>query len=95
MAAKYLVDQDLVQSAMVQVVYTLGRAEPIHLHVDGMGEKTRGSKIDFTNLIKQEFDFRPEAIVERLDLRHPMYQSTASYGQFGRVGVPWEQIYTK
>ena len=90
LAAKYLVDQDLVQSAMVQVVYTLGRVEPIHLHVVGMGEKSRGSKIDFTNLIKQQFDFRPEAIVERLALRKPMYQAAAVYGSFGREGFPWE-----
>lgn len=90
-AARYLVDQELVQSAMVQVVYTLGRAEPIHLHVVGMGEKTRGAKMDFTNLIKQEFDFRPEAIVERLELRKPVYQSAAVYGNFGREGFPWER----
>lgn len=95
MAAKYLVDEDLVQSAMVQVVYTLGRSEPIHLHVVGMGEKTRGSKMDFTNLIKQQFDFRADAIVERLDLRKPIYQSLASYGSFGRVGVSWEDTATK
>lgn len=94
-AARYLVDQDLVQSAMVQVVYTLGRIEPIYLHVVGMGEKTRGSKMDFTNLIKQQFDFRPEAIVERLDLRKPIYQSLASYGQFGRIGVSWENSSTR
>jgi S-adenosylmethionine synthetase len=90
MAARYLVDQDLVQSAMVQVVYTLGRSEPIYLNVVGMGEKSRGAKIDFTNLIKQQFDFRPEAIVERLDLRRPIYQSAAVYGSFGREGFPWE-----
>lgn len=90
-AARYLVDQDLVQSAMVQVVYTLGRSEPIHLHVVGMGEKSHGSKTDFTNLIKQQFDFRPQAIVERLNLCRPIYQSTASYGCFGREGFPWEE----
>ncbi len=90
-AARYLVDQDLVQSAMVQAVYILGRSEPIHLHVVGMGEKSRGSKTDFTNLIKQQFDFRPEAIVERFNLRRPMYQSAAAYGSFGREGFPWEK----
>lgn len=89
-AARYLIDQDLVQSAMVQIAYTLGRTEPIHVQVVGMGEKSRGTKIDFTNLIKQEFDFRPEAIVERFDLRRPFYQSAASYGSFGREGFPWE-----
>jgi len=63
----------------------------VHVHVMGAGEKTRGSKMDFTNLIKQHFDFRPEAIVERLDLRRPLYQASSLYGSFGREGFPWEQ----
>ena len=90
-AAKYLVDEGLVAAAMINVVYTLGRAEPIYLNVVGMGEKSRGTKTDFTNLIKQQFDFRPEAIVERLDLLKPIYQASAVYGSFGRDGFPWEE----
>jgi len=89
-AARYVVDQGLSTSALVHVVYTMGRAEPIHLHVLGMGEKSRGVKTDLTALIKKEFDFRPEAIVERLNLRQPIYQRTAIYGCFGREEFPWE-----
>lgn len=92
LAARYLVDQDLVASALVNVVYSLGRSEPIHLQVVGVGEKSHGVKTDFTNLIKQQFDFRPEAIVERLDLRRPIYQATAVYGHFGRDQFPWEKV---
>ena len=94
-AAKYLVDEGLVSAAMINLVYTLGRGEPIHLNVVGMGEKAHGTKTDFTNLIKQQFDFRPEAIVERLDLLKPIYQASAFYGQFGREGFPWEGIVKK
>jgi S-adenosylmethionine synthetase len=100
LAARTLVDEELVASAMVNVVYTLGRLEPIHVHVIGMGEKSRGAKLsggagsglagDLTNIIKQKFDFRPEAIVERLDLLRPIYRSTAIYGHFGKEGLPWE-----
>ncbi len=89
-AAKALVDQGLVASALVNVVYTMGRAEPIYLSAVGTGEKSRGSKLDLTALIKKDYDFRPEAIVERLNLRQPFYQRSALYGCFGREGFPWE-----
>jgi len=90
-AARYLVDQGFVGAALVQLVYTLGRAEPIWMHVSGIGEKSQGTKMDFTNLIKQQFDFRVEAIVERFDLLQPHYQSLATYGQFGREACEWEE----
>lgn len=89
-AARVLVDQGLVSAAMINVVYTLGRAEPIVISALGMGEKSRGSKIDLTAIIKKSFDFRPEAIVERLDLKKPIYRYTSVYGSFGREGLPWE-----
>jgi S-adenosylmethionine synthetase len=38
------------------------------------------------------FDFRPRAIIERLDLLRPIYRSTTNYGHFGRAGLPWETI---
>lgn len=87
-AAKWLVEQELASSAMVNVAYTMGKAEPVHIKVQGLGAKSRGAKMDLTNAVKQEFDFRPEAIVERLDLLQPIYQQTAVYGHFGRE-FPW------
>jgi len=89
-AARHLVEQGLVSSALVNVVYTLGRAEPIHVHAVGTPEKSRGAKLDLTEIIKQRFDFRPEAIAERLDLRTPRYREAACFGQIGRAGFPWE-----
>jgi len=89
--ARYLVEQGLASSAMVSLVYSMGRAEPVHLQAVGMGEKSRGSKMDLTNLLKQTFDFRPEAIAERLNLFQPVYRATATYGHFGRSGFPWEE----
>ena len=91
-AAKYLVDEGLASSALVNVVYTLGKAMPTHVHVVGMGEKSKGAKMDLTNLIKEKFDFRPEAIVERLDLKQPIYGQTSLYGHFGREGFSWEDV---
>lgn len=89
-AARYLVEEGLCSSAMVNVVYTMGRSEPIHVEARGVLEKSRGAKMDLTNLLKQKFDFRLEAIVERLELAQPRYRQTAVYGHFGRIGFPWE-----
>ena len=44
-----------------------------------------------SKIIEKEFDFRPLAIIEKLDLRKPVYKQTASYGHFGRKGFSWEQ----
>ncbi|HBR80988.1 MAG: S-adenosylmethionine synthase [Candidatus Uhrbacteria bacterium GW2011_GWE2_45_35] len=90
--AKYLVSQGLAESAMVTLVYTLGRSEPIMIEVRAVGEKSRGAKMDFTNLVKEKFDFKLESIVKKLDLKKPRYRSVAVYGQFGREGVPWEEV---
>ena len=96
-AARYIVEQGLAAAALVNVVYSMGRAEPIHVQATAMGVKLPGGAGsglqagDITNLIKQKFDFRPSAIVERLNLLQPLYRATASYGHFGRAGFPWEE----
>lgn len=90
-AARYLVEQGLATSAMVSLVYSMGHAQPVHLHATGMGEKSRGAKMDLSALLQKTFDFRPEAIAERLNLFQPVYKATATYGHFGRAGFPWEE----
>jgi S-adenosylmethionine synthetase len=40
--------------------------------------------------VKERFDFRPRAIIERLSLLRPIYRQTINYGHFGRAGLPWE-----
>ncbi len=42
--------------------------------------------------MKQRFDLRPAAIIEKLGLRRPIYTPTAAYGHFGREGFPWEEL---
>lgn len=90
--AKALVSQDLAESVMVSLAYTMGRNEPVMVDVKATGPKTRGSKMDFSNLVKQQYDLRLEAIAERLDLKKPRYRATAVYGHFGKEGLPWEEI---
>ena len=42
--------------------------------------------------VKERFDFKPRAIIERLGLLRPIYRQTAAYGHFGKAGLPWEEI---
>ena len=47
---------------------------------------------DLSPELRKQFDFRPRAIIERLDLRKPIFQGTAAYGHFGKPGFAWEEI---
>lgn len=82
-AAVSIVSQGLAQNCLIRSVYSLGKSEPVFL------EAKSGDGKDLTDYVKMKFDFRVEAIVERLDLRRPMYRATATYGHFGKEGLPW------
>lgn len=85
-AAKNLVAEGAAGSVLISTGYTMGHAEPIFLHAQtGTGE-------DISDAVKERFDFRPAAIVERLDLARPIYAQISTFGQFGREGLPWEEI---
>jgi S-adenosylmethionine synthetase len=68
------------------VAYAIGVAEPFAIGVDTFGTGSVRAAEDFV----WRFDFRPGAIIERLDLRRPIYRSTTNYGHVGRPGLPWE-----
>ena len=85
-AAKNIVANGLAKKCFVSVAYAIGRAEP--LMVEAVDENGK----DLDEFIQENFDFRPQAIIERLNLRRPIYLQTAAYGHFGKVGLPWEQI---
>lgn len=87
-AAKNIVANGLAQNCTVSVAYAIGRAEPLMVHADTSDGK------DLSVLVKEKFDFRPAAIIERLNLRRPLYLATAAYGHFGKPGLPWEEIIT-
>lgn len=82
--AKNLVASGKAEKCLVSVAYAIGRAEP--LMVEALNEKGES----LTHFVSQKFDFRPKAIIERLDLRRPIYLQTAAYGHFGKAGLPWE-----
>ncbi|MDZ4385559.1 MAG: methionine adenosyltransferase domain-containing protein, partial [Candidatus Moranbacteria bacterium] len=62
------------------------KAEP--LMVEALNEKGES----LAEIVKKNFDFRPQAIIETLGLRLPIFQETAAYGHFGKEGLPWERI---
>ena len=85
-AAKNLVANGYAKEALVSVAYAIGHAEP--LMVSGVDEKGG----DLSDLVRNRFDFRPKAIIQKLGLRRPIYLQTASYGHFGKTGLPWEDV---
>lgn len=84
--AKNLVSKGLTKDVLVSVAYAIGKAEPLMIEAkDGNGKS-------LSKYVKKNFDFRPLAIIERLNLRTPIYLQTAAYGHFGKTGLPWEEI---
>ena len=89
--AKNLVAAGAASRCEVQVAYAIGMARPVSILVETFGtEKVDPIKIE--DAIQEIFDLRPAAIIRDLDLRRPIYKSTAAYGHFGREEFPWEQI---
>ena len=89
--AKNLVAASLADKCEVQLAYAIGVAKPVSVRVDTFGTG-KMSEDKLCELICEHFDMRPDAIIERLDLRRPIYAQTAAYGHFGRddISLPWE-----
>jgi S-adenosylmethionine synthetase len=90
--AKNLVAAGLAERCEVQVSYAIGRAEPTSIAVETFATG-RLPESELLRLVRANFDLRPAAIIENLDLRRPIYFPTAAYGHFGRddVEFPWER----
>ena len=90
-AAKNIVAAGLASRCEIQLAYAIGVARPLSINVETFGTgKIADTRI--AELIDENFDLRPGAIIRDLDLRRPIYQQTASYGHFGRddIELPWE-----
>ena len=81
--AKNIVAAGLAEKCEIQVAYTIGRADPVSVMVGAYSTGVIPSQ-ELTEIVKKEFDLRPAAIIERLDLLRPIYQKTSNYGHFGR-----------
>ena len=80
---KNIVAAGLAQKCEIQIAYTIGRAQPVSVMVGAYGTGVVPSS-ELTEIVKKEFDLRPAAIIERLDLLRPIYRKTCNYGHFGR-----------
>ena len=90
--AKNIVAAGLADRCEVQVAYAIGVAEPVSLMVNTFGTgKIDEDKIE--SMVKDNFDLRPKAIIQTLDLLRPIYRKSAAYGHFGRTETEftWER----
>lgn len=91
--AKNVVAAGLAKECLVQVAYAIGVAEPVSIFVN-----TKGTGVipdsEISKMISKEVDLTPKGIIERLQLRRPIYQKTSSYGHFGRTEeeFTWEKL---
>ena len=91
--AKNIVAAGLAERAEVQLSYAIGMSTPISIQVDTKGTGRRPES-QLVELVKENFDLRPQAIIDHFRLRRPIYQQTAAYGHFGRddLDLPWEKL---
>ena len=91
--AKNIVAADLARRCQVQVAYAIGVAEPVSVMVDSFGTG-QVPDIQITKAVRQVFDLTPLGIIDRLQLRRPVFRPTAAYGHFGREeeGFTWELV---
>jgi S-adenosylmethionine synthetase len=81
--AKNVVAAGIADTCEIQIAYAIGVPEPISINVNTYGTgKVDNGKIE--TIVRDNFDFRPAAIIEYLDLRRPIFKKTAAYGHFGR-----------
>ena len=90
--AKNIVAAGLADICEVQLAYAIGVAEPVSLMVNTFGT-ARIDESTIVALVRENFDLRPKAIIQSLNLLRPIYRASAAYGHFGREDVqfPWEQ----
>jgi len=91
--AKNLVGAGLARRCELQVSYAIGVAHPVSLAINTFGTASLQDH-ELLALVRRFFDLRPGAIIERFDLRRPIYRQTAAYGHFGRpdLDLPWEAL---
>jgi S-adenosylmethionine synthetase len=89
--AKNIVGAGLARECEVQLAYAIGVAEPVSVMVDTFGTGEISDE-KLTAIVRELFDLTPKGIIERLDLRRPIYRKTAAFGHFGREeeGFTWE-----
>ncbi len=91
--AKNIVAAHLADKCEVQLAYAIGVAKPVSVMFDTFGT-AKISEADLYERVTKNMDLRPAAIIERFDLRRPIYKELAAYGHMGRedLKAPWENL---
>ncbi len=91
-AAKNIVAAGLANRVEIQVAYAIGVAHPLSVNVETFGTGQIPDE-QIADIVTENFDLRPAAIIRDLNLRRPIFRKTAAYGHFGRddLDLPWEQ----
>lgn len=90
--AKNIVAAGLAERCEIQVSYAIGVAEPTSISVNTYGTG-KLSNDEIVALVRENFDLRPQGLIDMLDLKRPIYRPTAAYGHFGREeeNFTWEK----
>ncbi|HKK44494.1 MAG TPA: methionine adenosyltransferase [Balneolaceae bacterium] len=89
--AKNIVAAELADECLVQLAYAIGIADPVSINVNTYGTG-KVDDMELASAVEKVFDLTPAGIIERFDLRRPIYAKTAAYGHFGRDEFPWEKL---
>ena len=90
--AKNIVAAGIAKRCEVQVAYAIGVAKPVSVMVNTFGTGIKSDE-EISAIVREVFDLRPTSIINRFDLRRPIYQKIAAYGHIGRtdISLPWEK----
>ena len=90
--AKNIVAAGLARRCEIEVAYAIGVARPVSVITDTMGTGVMDDE-RLAKLVCEKFDMRPASIIDKLDLRRPIYRQVAACGHFGRtdIDLPWER----
>lgn len=88
--AKNVVAAGLADRCLVQLAYAIGVTEPVSIHFNTYGTG-RANDLELARAVVKSMDLRPAGIVDRFQLKRPIYRPTAAYGHFGRPEFPWEK----
>lgn len=88
--AKDIVKSKLADKCQIELAYAIGVAKPVSILVETFGTNKIPEE-DIAKKINEEYDLTPKGIIERLDLRKPIYKYTTNYGHLGKKGLKWEE----
>lgn len=90
---KNIVAAKLATRCELQISYAIGVAKPTSIYINTFGTGVMEDE-KLAEFIRENIDLSPESIIQRLDLRKPIYKPTACYGHYGRddLDLSWERL---